>query len=136
MFPFTWTIHAWSASVSLNLITQHTLGFSGLLARVSTFLSSCTTIYNLHVSFLDLKTPTVPDWSDIQIKHAWNAVPMNWEGLGPLPTGTTINLRITLKPHHWHKDALTKVLPKLLYQTSSKLRGLRQKCVSLRSRRE
>lgn len=37
-------------------------------------------------------------WDDIQVKHSWNTVPINWESLGHPPAGTTMNLYIGLKP--------------------------------------
>ncbi|KAF8264277.1 peptidase S8/S53 domain-containing protein [Lactarius quietus] len=55
-----------------------------------------------------LTTPVAPDWDIMQMKHAWNSVPMNWERLGPPPTGTTIKLHIFLKPHH--QNALINAL--------------------------
>ncbi|KAH8991641.1 subtilisin-like protein [Lactarius hatsudake] len=39
-----------------------------------------------------------PPWEDMHIKHSWSAVPKNWENLGRPPSGTTIDLYITLKP--------------------------------------
>ncbi len=47
-------------------------------------------------------------WHDVRVKHAWDAVPQNWECLGPPPPGTTINLHLVLKPHN--EDALTDTL--------------------------
>jgi hypothetical protein len=41
--------------------------------------------------------PLVP-WDDMQVKHTWNAVPVNWESLGHPPAGTTIDLYIALRP--------------------------------------
>ena len=38
-------------------------------------------------------------WGEIRVKHSWSNVPENWESLGPPLAGTTINLRIALKPH-------------------------------------
>jgi hypothetical protein len=37
-------------------------------------------------------------WGDMQVKHTWHAVPVNWESLGHPPTGTRINLYIALRP--------------------------------------
>ncbi|KAH9062394.1 subtilisin-like protein [Lactarius vividus] len=44
--------------------------------------------------------PLSPHWDDMpaHIKHSWNTVPKNWEALGHPPSGTTIDLYITLKP--------------------------------------
>ncbi|KAH8994235.1 peptidase S8/S53 domain-containing protein [Lactarius akahatsu] len=56
----------------------------------------------------NLTTPAAPGWGDIHTKHAWKAVPMKWENLGPPPVGTTIDLRIALKSHN--KDALIDAL--------------------------
>ncbi|KAI9438831.1 subtilisin-like protein [Lactarius indigo] len=44
----------------------------------------------------------------MHVKHAWNSVPVDWESMGPPPVGTTIDLRISLKPHH--EDTLIDVL--------------------------
>ena len=46
-----------------------------------------------------LMVPTTSHWGDMRIRHIWGVVPENWESLGPPPAGTTINLRIALKPH-------------------------------------
>jgi tripeptidyl-peptidase-1 len=35
----------------------------------------------------------------MRVKHTWDTVPVNWESLGPPFPGTTIDLRIALKPH-------------------------------------
>ncbi|KAH9163946.1 subtilisin-like protein [Lactarius sanguifluus] len=47
-----------------------------------------------------LAKPFSPRWDDMRIKHSWNAVPENWEGLGNPLSGTTIDLYIALKAHH------------------------------------
>ncbi len=46
-----------------------------------------------------LASPLAPRWDDMQVKHAWNTVPKNWECQGHPPEGTTIDLRIALKPN-------------------------------------
>src|SRR6266702_5414099 len=56
----------------------------------------------------DLATPLSPLWDDMQVKHAWNAVPANWESLGHPAAGTTIDLHIALEPHR--ENALTDAL--------------------------
>jgi hypothetical protein len=38
-------------------------------------------------------------WHDMRVKHAWHAVPDNWESLGRPAAGTIIDLYIALKPH-------------------------------------
>ncbi|KAH9161770.1 subtilisin-like protein [Lactarius sanguifluus] len=47
----------------------------------------------------------------MHIKHSWSAVPKNWESLGRPPSGTTIDLYITLKPQRENAvvDALYEV---------------------------
>ncbi|KAI9444519.1 subtilisin-like protein [Lactarius indigo] len=55
-----------------------------------------------------LASPLAPRWDDLQVKHAWNTVPKNWECQGHPPEGTTIDLRIALKPHR--ENALTDTL--------------------------
>ncbi|KAF8264977.1 subtilisin-like protein [Lactarius quietus] len=59
----------------------------------------------------DHSTPLAPLWDNMQVKHTWNAVPANWECLGPPPSGTTIDLHIALKPHRENAliDALYEV---------------------------
>ncbi|KAI9452793.1 subtilisin-like protein [Lactarius psammicola] len=59
-----------------------------------------------------LAIPLAAHWGNMRMKHAWNAVPANWEGLGCPPAGTTIDLRIALKPHS--ENALINAL----YQVS------------------
>ncbi|KAH8976890.1 subtilisin-like protein [Lactarius hatsudake] len=54
-----------------------------------------------------------PRWDDLRVKHAWKAVPENWECLGLPPAGTVINLHIALKPHR--ENALIEAL----YEVSS-----------------
>ncbi|KAH9064054.1 subtilisin-like protein [Lactarius vividus] len=54
-----------------------------------------------------------PRWDDLRVKHAWKAIPDNWESLGIPSAGATINLHIALKPH------LEKALVTALYETSS-----------------
>ncbi|KAH9051041.1 subtilisin-like protein [Lactarius vividus] len=52
-----------------------------------------------------------PPWDYMHIKHSWNAVPKNWKSLGRPPSGTTIDLYITLKPQRENAivDALYEV---------------------------
>jgi len=45
-----------------------------------------------------LATPLAQPWANMRVKHAWNAVPANWESLGPPPLDTTIDLYVSLKP--------------------------------------
>ncbi len=58
-----------------------------------------------------LATPHSPLWDDMKVKHAWNAVPENWEILDHPPAGTTINLYLALKSHRENAliDALYEV---------------------------
>ncbi|KAH9003218.1 subtilisin-like protein [Lactarius hatsudake] len=49
-----------------------------------------------------------PRWDDLRVKHAWKAVPENWEYLGLPPAGSVINLHIALKPRR--ENALTEAL--------------------------
>ncbi|KAH8982702.1 subtilisin-like protein [Lactarius akahatsu] len=59
----------------------------------------CTFVLSvLAVSLLcGLGKPLSPPWDIMYMKHSWNAVPRNWESLGRPPTGTTIDLYISLK---------------------------------------
>ncbi|KAH9055378.1 subtilisin-like protein [Lactarius vividus] len=54
-----------------------------------------------------------PPWDDMKVKHAWQAVPDNWEILGIPSPSTIINLHLALKPHH------EKGLVTALYEVSS-----------------
>jgi len=60
---------------------------------------------------LTLASPVSPHWDDMQVKHAWDTVPKNWECQGKAPEGSTIDLRIALKPHQENAliDALYEV---------------------------
>ncbi|KAI0048738.1 subtilisin-like protein [Auriscalpium vulgare] len=62
---------------------------------------------------LTLASPLAPRWDDFKVKHAWHDVPRNWKCEGPAPAGTTIDLRIALKPHR--ENALVDAL----YEVSS-----------------
>ncbi|KAH9063975.1 subtilisin-like protein [Lactarius vividus] len=62
--------------------------------------------------FLDSAAmPFTPNWDDMHTKHRWNAIPGKWERIGRPPVGTTIDLRIALKPHFEHAltDAIYEV---------------------------
>ena len=58
-----------------------------------------------------LATPLGLPLDNMLVKHTWDATPENWESLGYPPAGTTIDLRISLKPHHENAliDALYEV---------------------------
>ncbi len=56
----------------------------------------------------NLATPPASARDDTHVKHTWNAVPVNWEGLGYPPARTTIDLYVALKPHH--ENTLINVL--------------------------
>ncbi|KAF8265092.1 peptidase S8/S53 domain-containing protein [Lactarius quietus] len=61
---------------------------------------------------LDFATTTLaPNWNSMRTKHRWNAVPEKWECIGNPPVGTTIDLRIALRPQREGAliDALYKV---------------------------
>ncbi|KAH9052981.1 subtilisin-like protein [Lactarius deliciosus] len=58
-------------------------------------------------------TLLAPRWDDVRVKHAWEAIPENWESLGIPSTDTTINLHLALKPHR--ETALVTAL----YEVSS-----------------
>ncbi|KAF8268691.1 peptidase S8/S53 domain-containing protein [Lactarius quietus] len=45
-------------------------------------------------------TPLFPNWNNLHTKHKWNAVPGKWDSIGRPPMGTTIDLRIALKPQN------------------------------------
>ncbi|KAH8986392.1 pyridoxal phosphate-dependent transferase [Lactarius hatsudake] len=47
-------------------------------------------------------------WDDMHTKHSWNTIPKNWETLGRPPSGTTIDLYITLRPQR--ENAVIDVL--------------------------
>ncbi|KAH8994347.1 subtilisin-like protein [Lactarius hatsudake] len=58
----------------------------------------------------DFATPLAP-WGNMQVKHTWSAVPVNWETLGCPSAGTTIDLYIALNPRQDNAliDALYEV---------------------------
>jgi tripeptidyl-peptidase I len=53
-----------------------------------------------------------PRWDHMKVKHSWDVIPDKWECQGHPPVGSTIDLRIALKPHR--KSALIDAL----YQVS------------------
>ncbi|KAH9065005.1 subtilisin-like protein [Lactarius vividus] len=60
-----------------------------------------------------ITTLLAPRWDNMRVKHAWEAIPENWESLGIPSVNTTINLHIVLKPHR------EKALVTALYEVSS-----------------
>ena len=60
---------------------------------------------------LGLGVLVTPRWDDMRVKHRWDAIPNKWECQGHPPAGTTIDLRIALRPHHENAlvDALYEV---------------------------
>ena len=68
------------------------------------FHSFLTTVAHL----TGLVTPLASIWDDVRVKHAWKAVPDNWESLGPPHPATTIDLFVALKPQN--ESALTDAL--------------------------
>ncbi|KAH9165875.1 peptidase S8/S53 domain-containing protein [Lactarius sanguifluus] len=60
-----------------------------------------------------LAIPLAQLWHDISVKHAWNAVPDNWECLGPPAPGITIDLHVALQPKE------ENVLREALYEVST-----------------
>ena len=60
---------------------------------------------------LGLATPISPRWDDMRLKHSWESIPEKWECRGHPPAGTTIDLRVALKPHRENAliDALYEV---------------------------
>src|SRR6266702_5278720 len=58
-----------------------------------------------------LATPIAPHWDRMRVRHAWDAVPENWENLGHPPHATTIDLHLALKSHNENAliDALYEV---------------------------
>ncbi|KAH9070801.1 subtilisin-like protein [Lactarius deliciosus] len=59
-------------------------------------------------SLTGLATPLAQPWHDMSVKHAWKAVPDNWECLGPPPPGFTIDLYVALQPQE--ENALMEAL--------------------------
>ncbi|KAH9041950.1 hypothetical protein EDB84DRAFT_1436504 [Lactarius hengduanensis] len=53
-------------------------------------------------------TPLVSPWDRMKVKHAWGAVPKNWESLGHPSNETTIEFYLALKSHRG--DALVEAL--------------------------
>jgi hypothetical protein len=71
-------------------------------------------------------TALAPLWDDMWVKHTWDAIPANWESLGPPPTGTTVEPRcenafidalyeasgsqpFKVRPHHSSTGACTRM---------------------------
>jgi tripeptidyl-peptidase I len=67
---------------------------------------------------LGFTIPTSPRWDDMRSKHSWDSIPEKWEFQGHPPAGTTIDLRISLKPHH--ENALIDALFEVSDPSSSK----------------
>ena len=57
---------------------------------------------------LGLATPLSPRWDDMRVKHSWSSIPDKWEYQGQPPAGTSIDLRIAVKPHR--ESALVEAL--------------------------
>jgi tripeptidyl-peptidase-1 len=64
--------------------------------------------------------------------HTWDTIPVNWETLGPPLAGTTIDLRISLKPHR--QNALIDSLYEVSTPNHSKLRLRHSCCTRIYSR--
>ncbi|KAF8268685.1 subtilisin-like protein [Lactarius quietus] len=77
---------------------MHHLGLSLLLALAAGLLDGAA-------------TPIAPNWNNSHTKHRWNAIPGKWDSMGRPPLGTTIDLRIALKPQDENAliDALYEV---------------------------
>ena len=60
---------------------------------------------------LGLATPLLPRWDDMKLIHSWGSIPEKWECQGNPPAGTTIDLRVALKPQRENAliDALYEV---------------------------
>ncbi|KAI9445624.1 subtilisin-like protein [Lactarius psammicola] len=65
-----------------------------------------------------LATPLTQSWDKMTVKHAWGAVPENWESRGHPPAGTTIDLYLELKSHR--ENALIEALYDVSEPRSSK----------------
>ncbi|KAH9024936.1 subtilisin-like protein [Lactarius pseudohatsudake] len=64
-------------------------------------------------SLTALAIPLAQPWHDISVKHAWNAVPHNWECIGPPPPAIAIDLHVALQPKE------ENVLREALYEVST-----------------
>ncbi|KAF8257874.1 peptidase S8/S53 domain-containing protein [Lactarius quietus] len=53
-------------------------------------------------------TAFATNWNDVHTKHRWSVVPGKWDSIGRPHVGTTIDLRIALKPQN--ENALTDAL--------------------------
>ncbi|KAH8992289.1 subtilisin-like protein [Lactarius hatsudake] len=58
--------------------------------------------------FAAFATSVTSRWDGMKVKHAWGAVPKNWERLGHPSNETTIDLHLALKSHR--EDALVEAL--------------------------
>ena len=61
----------------------------------------CLSVLSITVlaASLGLATPLSPRWDDMRVKHSWPSVPDKWECQGHPPAGSTIDLRVALKPN-------------------------------------
>ncbi|KAH8979044.1 subtilisin-like protein [Lactarius akahatsu] len=66
----------------------------------------------LSVLICGFATPLASRWDGMKVKHAWDAVPNNWESLGHPSNQTTIDLHLALKSHR------ENALGEALYQVS------------------
>ena len=62
-------------------------------------LSVLVALLVIAVPFISFATPLASRWGEIRVKHSWDTIPEKWESLGPPLAGTTIDLRISLKPN-------------------------------------
>jgi hypothetical protein len=65
-----------------------------------------------------LTAPLSPRWDDMRVKHVWGSIPEKWECQGHPALGTTMDLRIALKPHR--ENALIDVLHEVSNPNHSK----------------
>ncbi|KAF8265081.1 peptidase S8/S53 domain-containing protein [Lactarius quietus] len=70
-------------------------------------------LFVLPASLTSLATVLASPWNDTYVQHRWDVAPGNWELIGPPDVGSTIDLRIALKPHREH------ALVEALYDVSS-----------------
>ncbi len=68
-----------------------------------------------------------PRWDDMRVKHVWGSIPEKWECQGHPPVGTTMDLRIALKPHR--ENALVDVLYEVSDPNHSKYVSIHCFCV-------
>ncbi|KAH9026496.1 hypothetical protein EDB85DRAFT_2276961 [Lactarius pseudohatsudake] len=107
----------WLHNLKHNLVPPKKLSWSIIIPGWYHLFSVLSIIATKLVG--DLSMPVTPCWK-------WDDVPESWESMGHLPTDTTIDLYLELKPQHEnaeHVEANDTVLRTLSYSLHDALQG-------------